>query len=852
MITLAQSAFTSIFTNLAATDSNTNILVLLIGVAILLMLFWYFATEKLVRKRNIGTVIVAVIAVSCVFAIVSPSNLWTVIQGKDVKNDKGEIVKWHNLEGGIDIVGGTSVLMEVVPNEDINGDPLPIRPEDMRSAQDRLSERIDTYGGLNAVINIVGTNRLEVQIPKIDPERAEEVIKKLTTAAKLTIHEAHPLHNSGSSFEAHALAKKVFDGEEIVPTYKAYPQNKKNEKGVFIKDKDGNYIVDKYFLVKRRVSVKGSEIEFAQASTVQPGTTEVTLTSKGADDMIDFTSNMKQGELIVTILDGYVVSAASLNAPTLGKRFVITGGENKAESEKLAEALNNPLENDIKVVQQQSVSATLGEATVHQGINAGIYGLGLTLIFVLLYYRFAGIIALLGLTLNILILFGAMAGFGASFTLPGIAGIILTIGVAVDANVLIYERMREELALGKSVKSAIAAAYEKAFSAILDANITTLITAIILFWQASGSVKGFAVTLTIGILGTLLAALLCTRVLFWWSADTGILKDIKFMSIVPKGAIDFLSKRKICFILSSVLLIVGLSMVGVKNKDNLGVDFNGGRVLRFEIPETEAGKAIKQQQVNDAVDHLELEKGHSSQIEEPSELGLAKESRYIKVTCGDSDEDEAALTAAVTKEFKITATPSSEKVSSALGKEFLQKAIWALALGMFCVLIYITIRFEFSFAVGAFFALFHDILIVLGLLFILDQELTLIHISAFLTIIGYSINDTIIVFDRIRENLKTKRGEVKDIMNDAISSTLSRTILTSVTTFVAVLVLYIFGGSALKDFSLTIMIGVVVGTYSSIFIASPTVYIFSKMRGTNLRRELLDANLEAEVNPSKA
>lgn len=851
MITLAQSVTSSLLTNLAASDSNTNILVLLIGVAILLMLFWYFATEKLKRKRNIGTIIVAVIAVSCVFAIASPANLWTKITGGEVTNDQGETVKWHNLEGGIDIVGGTSVLMEVVPNQDENGNPLPIRPEDMRSAQDRLSERIDTYGGLNAVINIVGTNRLEVQIPKIDPERAEEVIKKLTTAAKLTFHEAHPLHNTNPN-AAYALALKVQQGDEIVPTYKVFPENLKDEKGVFVKDENDEFVVDKYYLVKRRVSVKGSEIEFAQANPTQPGTTDVTLTSKGADDMIDFTTNMKQGDLIITILDGNIVSAASLNAPSLGKRFVITGGENKADAEKLAEALNNPLENDILVVQQQSVSATLGEATVHQGINAGIYGLGLTLIFVLLYYRFAGIIALLGLTLNILILFGAMAGFGASFTLPGIAGIILTIGVAVDANVLIYERMREELALGKSVKSAIAAAYEKAFSAILDANITTLITAIILFWQASGSVKGFAVTLTIGILGTLLAALLCTRVLFWWSADTGALKKINFMSIVPNKSFDFLSKRKICFFLSSILLIGGLSMVGVKNTDNLGVDFNGGRVLRYEIPTTEAGESINQQQVNDALSGLTLEKGLSSQIEEPAQLALASEARYIKVTCGDVDADETVITKAIVDTFNITATPSSEKVSSALGKEFLMKALWALALGMFCVLVYITIRFEFSFAVGAFFALFHDILLVLGLLFILDQEITLIHISAFLTIIGYSINDTIIVFDRIREDLQTKRGEVKDVMNAAISSTLSRTVLTSVTTFVAVLVLYIFGGSALKDFSLTIMIGVVVGTYSSIFIASPIVYIFSKMRGTNLRRELLDANLEAEVNPSKA
>ncbi len=831
-------------TEAAAKTSGSGPLVLAIGVSILLLLFWYMATEKLKRKRNIGTVIIVAIAICSFLAIIPPSGISAVLSGdkykdgkKDETGEKMTFIGASNLSGGIDLVGGTAVTMQVQENEDENGNKIPLDARALAVARDRLQERIDVYGNLNAEINIVGKNRIEIQIPKIDPTRAKEIIDKLTTAAKLTFHSCHP--NGANS----ALAKQVFDGDEIEPGYKAvaeYEFNKETKKEEAIA----------YYLIRRKAALTGAYVETAFADTVNPGQVNIRLTSEGGSKMIDFTGSMKQGDYIISVLDGKVVSAATLRANTLGRDFQISGQENAKESQVLAEALLNPLENDIEVIKKQSVSATLGEATVNQGISAGIAGLALTLIFVLLYYRFAGIIALIGLVLNILILFGAMAAFGAAFTLPGIAGIILTIGVAVDANVLIYERMREELALGKSVKAAIAAAYDKAFAAIFDANITTLITAMILFWQAAGSIRGFAVTLTIGILGTLLAALLCTRVLFWWSADTGLLKNIKFMNLIPQRSFDFLSKRKIAGLLSTILIISGLAMIGIKGKQNLGVDFTGGNILRYSIAQD---SPITQPDVEAALKNLDLKQSHSSQIEGTSDLGLSG-GRFIKIKCGDKEHDGTSdkdlIVKTMKETFNFTEQPAEEKVSAALGDEFLKKAIWALALGLFCVLIYITIRFEFSFAVGAFFALLHDILIVLGMLMFFDQELSLIHISAFLTIIGYSINDTIVVFDRIRESLKTQRGEIKDVMNAAISATLSRTILTSVTTFVAVLVLYIYGGSSLKEFSLTIMIGVVVGTYSSIFVASPIVYMFSKIRKTDLRRELLDANLEAEINPT--
>lgn len=834
---------------LASSPGSDTTMVLFSGVSLLILLFWYLATDKDRVKRNVGTAIVLLIATFSLFAIISPSNLMQVISGEK------DLSKAHNLHGGIEIVGGTAFIIEVEPNVDeLTGEITPLTPSAMDTAKTILERRLNESGVLDAPVSVQG-NRIEIQIPKIDPADAEALEKILTTTAKLTIHKAHP--------QSAQLAELVAAGEETVPGYRAYPQD--------IKDPEtGNVVGVRHILVKRRPALTGKEVAAAWPNRATNTEIQIELTATGGKQMEAFSATLIPGkDLIVSILDGKVINAASMKADTriLSRNFVITGLDNLEECEELSKGLSNPMENDIEVIDKRSISATLGESTVRQGINAGLAGLALTVVFILLYYRFSGIIAIIGLALNILILFGAMALFGASFTLPGIAGIILTIGVAVDANVLIYERMREELDSGKSITSSIKAAYEKAFSAIFDANITTLLTALILFWKATGSVKGFAVTLTIGILGTLLAALLCTRIMFSWSQDTGVLKKIKFLNLVPKTVFDFLGKRKLAFSLSGVMIVGGLVALGIKGDSHLGIDFVGGSVTRFEIP---AGQTVTQDQAEQIIKSTPTEKSASSQIEQP-----LNGNAFLSVKSSREDQGvlEAAFRASIPnfnelKPLDPNAKPilnedgkpvphwvvaaSTSEVSPTLGGEFLENAIWALSLGIFCVLIYITLRFEFSFALGAFLALLHDILITLGVLVLFDQEFSLIHVGAFLTIAGYSINDTIVVFDRLRENLKTKSGDVRDVMNAAISTTLSRTIITSVTTFASVLVLYLYGGASLKAFSFTIMIGVIVGTYSSIFIASPIVYIFSKARGINLRREVLESDLESEINPEGA
>ena len=797
-------------------------IIFFVGILILGLLFAYFAAEKDKNKKFIGTAATIVVALLC-----------------------GLAIKTEGLKRGIDLAGGTSFTVRVDPKKDENtGEPLPVSEDDQKTAIKVISDRLDPEGVLGLTIQAQGDDRISIEMPGVSEEEAEKIATELRKQAVLNFRAVHP-QNSSLAFQVESGAVVRPAGYELLRE----PVDADDD-GINDVDKEGKPVTTP-ILVERRVKVKGSQIQSAYPDLGRPGIMVIKLTREGGKAMQKYTSTIPPGrDRMAHVLDGKVLSAPGFQSRNLGRDFIISGvSGGSAEVKRLADQLLNPLENPLIIEEQRQVSARLGEATITQGIYAGIAGLALTLIFVLLYYRFAGIIALLGLTVNILILFGAMAMFGFAFSLPGIAGIILTIGVSVDANVLIFERLREELAAGKSVGAAIKSAYDKAFSAIFDANITTLITALILFWRASGTVKGFAVTLTIGILASMFAALLITRVLFWWFQDAGAVKKLTFLNLIPKRTIDFLSKGKIAFLISAVLLIGSLLMAGIKREKSLGIDFTGGSITRFELGSNE----IPVPKVEASVNSLELTKAAQVQ-EEKSASGFSLAVRSANA----SVEEDGATDVAKIKEQLRTDFPelvdikaSTENVSPALGGDFLKNSLIALGIGLFFILIYITLRFEFSFALGAFVALAHDIVICIGVMLLLGVEFSLIHVGAILTIAGYSINDTIVVFDRIREQLTMRSGSIKDIMNEAINATLSRTILTSVTTFVAVLVLFIFGGAAMRDFALAMMIGVIVGTYSSIFVAAPVVAWWSAKRGTNLRSEVIDAQLEAQVMPGK-
>ncbi len=788
----------------------------LTGLTLLILFFWYFATEIERRKRNVGTILLVGIVALCALAIFPPK---------------------ERLKGGIDIVGGSAFSLRIQPKENEQGELMPVTVEQVDEAIRVIEDRLNARGTGEPLIARQGDDGIIVQMPGVEPEESAEIRNILETVAKLELREVSTRNNEVGA-DGRTLAQRVLDGDEIVPGFRAYSLTQEDE--------DGNELTTP-ILLNRRSSLGGSDISFANPSPQRQDAVDITLNGDGTDKMIALTQNMRPNiDRIAIVLDGVVLSAPVVQSVPLGKNFVINGLDEPGETKELANALMNPLENPLVVEQERTVSPTLGAAFVKQGISSAVAGLLITAVFIFIYYRTAGVVALVALTINAVVLFGVMAMFGFTFSLPGIAGLILTIGMAVDANVLIYERLREEIDNGKGLKNAISSAYEKAFSSIMDANVTTLIACVILIAMASSSVKGFAITLTIGLIASMFSAILGTRVLFRWGIDTGLLRKLSFLNLIKSANFDFLGKAKICAVFSSVLLVVALATLGLKQKAALGVDFTGGTIVTFEIGDNE----IPLDEVNAALGKVKLKRDAI-----PQEQTIPNSGTLLTVRCDTDDTDlvidalraDIPLLGQAEEGGGWVVDASRDVVSATMSGTFLKEALIALGLGIVGIFAYIVIRFELSFAVGAIIALLHDMFIAIGIVVLLGEQLSQIHVAAILTIAGYSINDTIIVFDRIRETLLIRTGHVSDVMNEAINQTLSRTILTSSTTILTVLILAIFGGAALRDFSMTILVGLVVGTYSSIFVAAPIVLWFSGRKGGNLRKDVLATTLAAEA-----
>ena len=811
---------------LAATSFYEDPLTIFVtGMILVILFFWYFATDIERRKRNVGTMLLIGMTALCVLAA-------TPVE--------------ERLKGGIDIVGGSSFTLRVQPRESDSGEKMEVTPQQVDQAILVIEKRLNSMGTSEPLIARQGTDGILVQMPGVEPETSAKIRETLEKVAKLELREVSR-RNDEPGEGGKPLAERVQNGSEIVPGYKAYTL-----KG---KDDDGNEYT-RPILLNRRMALGGSDIASAVPSPQQADAVAITLNAEGTDKMIALTKNMTGGvDRIAIVLDGEVISAPVVNQTPLGKQFIIEGLREPGEVQNLANALMNPLENPLVVEMEDTVSPTLGAAVVKQGIWAGIVGLTITALFVLLYYRFAGIIALFGLAVNGVILFGVMAMFGFTFSLPGIAGMILTIGMAVDANVLIYERLREEMQAGKSFKNAISASYDKAFTAIFDSNFTSLITAVLLFIFGSSAIKGFSITLCIGIVASMFSAILVTRVLFRWGTDLNALKNVSFLNLFRATKFDFIGKSRACALLSLVLVVLSLAAFGLRKEHAFGVDFTGGTLIKFQL-----GNEVKipTADVEKALSTLQLAKAAY-----PQEQGNPATGTLLTVRCDTKDADtiiaklRESIPALGEKKSETNSEASADhnyvidsskvEVSALIGGTFLKDSLIALAFGLVGILLYITFRFEFSFALGGFVAILHDVIISVGLVVLLGGELSLIHVGAILTIAGYSINDTIVVFDRIRESLLIRSGSIKSIMNEAINATLSRTLLTSATTIITVAILSLFGGSSLRDFSVMILIGLVVGTYSSVFVASPIVLWWSRRKGGDLRTDVLATEQAAEA-----
>jgi SecD/SecF fusion protein len=768
----------------------TPALTFFIGLVVLVLFGWYFATDQGLRKRLLALTLTALLVTFSIVTIWPPQK---------------------KIALGLDIQGGTSFLIRLVPGDKTINQGM------LDQAVEVIRKRVDYFGASEPIISPVGNDRILVQIPGLDTAKIQEARDQLSRVAKLEFRLVYP--DNGERLRAIDAGQQVIPPEYRIEVYKHQAEG--NEKPS-----------EERLLVKKKADLGGDRVSASNAYYGNEGwTVQLKFDSEGAKKFGQITEQYK-GHRFAIVLDGVIQSAPVIRDAIYGGDAVITGKFSEQEARELASVLENPLQTPVSIEEERSVSPTLGLDSIRASILAGLVGLAITLVCVAIYYKIPGLIANLALIINLILLIGALTMFRFVLTLPGIAGIILTIGLSVDANVLIYERLREEMALGKSLKIAVKAAYEKAFSSIFDANVTTLITAAILFWKASGPVKGFAISLTLGILASLFTALIVGRNSLGWFVDTERLKRISMLHLISSQRINFLGKGFLACMCSLALLLGGAMAFYTRGDRNFGVDFRGGDLVTMSAPDK-----IDIGQVRNALQPIGF--GDAS-IQESAQGGKS----YITVRTPLNTSDKVEKQIIQTMPNAAFKVEGSERVGALVGGELAKNSLIALGLGILGILIFVTFRFELSFAVGAIVALLHDVLMTVGMFSLLGRELTLTMVGAVLTIAGYSINDTIVVYDRIREGLASgRRGTIEEIMNSSINQTLSRTILTSTVTLIPILCLFFFGGAVLRDFSLAIIIGVVVGTYSSIFIASPIVLWWTRARGrgtTSLRREVTE------------
>ncbi len=788
----------------------TPALTFLAGLAMLVLFGWYFATDQGLRKRLLAMTLMLLLVVSSIVTIWPPQK---------------------KIALGLDIQGGTSFLIR------LKGGDKEVTKGMLDQAVEVIRKRIDTFGVSEPIISPVANDRILVQIPGLDTAKIQEARDQLSRVAKLEFRLVYP--DNGERLREIDEGKQVIPPDYRIETYKLSPEgapmtNEYGEAVAGAKEKTR----EERLLVKKKADLSGERVSSAGASYERDGwVVHLRFDSEGAKKFGDITAAHIHHRFAI-VLDGVIQSAPVIQDAIYGGDAQITGRFTEEEARGLASVLENPLQTPVSIEEERSVSPTLGLDSIRASILAGLVGLAITLVCVAVYYKIPGLIANLALIINLILLVGALTMFHFVLTLPGIAGIILTIGLSVDANVLIYERLREEMALGKSLKVALNTAYEKAFSSIFDANVTTLITAAILFWKASGPVKGFAIALTLGILASLFTALIVGRNCLGWLVDTGRLKRISMLHLISAQNINFLGKGFIACMCSLALLLACAFAFYQRGERNFGVDFRGGDLITLSAP----GK-IDIGQVRGALRPIGLA---DASIQESTQVGRS----YITIRTPLNTSDKVEKQVLQTLPSSGFRVEGSERVGALVGGELAKNSLVALGLGILGILIFVTFRFELAFAVGAIVALLHDVLMTVGMFSLLGRELTLTMIGAVLTIAGYSINDTIVVYDRIREGLASgRRGTIDEIMNSSINQTLSRTILTSTVTLIPILCLFFFGGAVLRDFSLAIIIGVIVGTYSSIFIASPIVLWWTRARGgaTALRREITEK--AATANP---
>ena len=751
-----------------------------------------------------------------------------------------------------------------------------------------VRRRVDGMGMNEPVIQGMKDHRLLVQLPGIDEETRKAAKRSLQSAAFLEFRLTHPRNDElvaklmaseanpegyirgGAGFIRAENYNEVAARKGYAARLAAFHVPDPRYQFMLEKEGDGSY---RAAFVSRNAPAKeaitGEYLTSASVERDAAGSLAISFSfnSKGARLFSEVTRNYvaggpknatSRGRQLAIILDDTLVSAPVIQSE-IGAHGQITGHFTAAEAQQLANDLNaGALPAPLKLLAESSVSPTVGEDAKQAGLVAATLGFALVGLFMLIYYWYAGLVADIALFLdvallpaalvivaNILGVFAKDASMGATgslqlpvLTMPGIAGLVLTLGMAVDANVIIFERIREEFNAKASMGSALKNGYGRAFTAILDSNITTIVTGIILFIVGTGPVRGFAITLTAGVVISMFTAVVVTRLVFDNTTKEESMKPLKMLNIFKKAPnVNFVGMGKKTLIASAAVIAVSLAIFFVRAATNrasvLAVDLTGGTSLVYAVDQAkrpavaDVRKALNdfdnatviqyQEGVGDAT--LLVKTGETAETEK----GKALENRDVAAHV--TKLLQAAFPDASLKQVSV------DEVGSMVGADLKKSGTWAVALSLIAILIYVGFRFEFGFGLGALVALAHDALISLGLFSLCGRQVSLLVVTALLTIIGYSVNDTIVVFDRIREDLRRdQKTGFRELCNRALNECLSRTVITSVTTFFAVVALFAFGDGSIFDFALTMLIGVVAGTYSSVFIATPVMMWWYKGR----------------------
>ncbi|MDP0501334.1 MAG: protein translocase subunit SecD [Verrucomicrobiota bacterium JB022] len=711
------------------------------------------------------------------------------------------------LDLGLDLAGGVSLTYSVDPNE-LDQDNSTVRAEQMANVRNIIAERVDSLGVAEPVVRVKGDNLIEVQMPGLDTSSASNISK----TAKLEFFLVHP------------TIRNYQPGMEIPLGYKVLPYEQE--------DPRTGELIEEPILVERIPVMKGDAVSAARPSLNESGSYLVQLqfTDAGQEQFANTTQRMAQEQrLMAIVLDNEIVSTVSARARIDSPSAVIergAGGFPQAEAFDLSNSLSNPLSTELRQEQVYEIGASLAEDAKVASLRAGAIGGALVVVFMIAYYGIPGIVAMVTVCLNLLFVAAALAAFGATITLPGVAALVLTIGMAVDANILIFERIREELNVGKSVALAFQEGFSKSVSTILDANVTTLITALILFQLGEGPVKGFGVTLATGIVFTVFCSLVVSRWVLDLLVSTKIVQKPFRLQFFSNLNFQFLNYTKRAAMATAVVLAIGAVSLVMHRESMWGIDFTGGDQVSIGYQgDLTAGM------IEDWAHEAGFEQANAFAI---NPVGAEVQQMAVQTA---PDQGRALFDAldAAHPEVDLELVGLTQ-IAGSVGNTVIKGAIIAMTGSLLAMLLYIAIRFEFGYALGAVVASLHDILLTIGIYVFLGEFLGLGSgqfsapmIAAILMTIGYSINDTIVVFDRIREELDLNPGlTLRQVVTISINRVLNRTVWTSVTTFFAAFMLFIFGAGVVQDFSLIFLLGVLTGTFSSMFVATPVFYAYHK------------------------